>query len=312
MTLHSFPDPTNRRGPARLASLLALPGGFHRPLLGIAVSLSLVGVASADPRRGDNIVRPAGVSDAVLARTILTALDADNELRGVNIVVSVVDRVAVIGGPVASAAISKRAEWLVRQVPGIEEVRNGCFVASGPDPLLKAVATRIGSTPSPKPSMAELPGVLPGSQSPAMTSPQMGAAGPITVAAAPANNTVIARKAPIASGEAMGLLGAPVGGSNSGPAMPSGPDSAVAATVPGKLTGTNAATVALKPGDVLAAVKDIKKSSSRYAKLAVDLNDGVLVISGTAARATDAWDLAQHLRQVPGINRVVVGAVTVK
>ena len=96
----------------------------------------------------------------MLARSALAALDAEAELRGVNLVVSVVDGVAVIGGPVPNAAISKRAERIVRAVEGMKDVRNTCFVSTGPDPLLKAVAVKAASELPPRPVMGELPGVL--------------------------------------------------------------------------------------------------------------------------------------------------------
>ena len=41
----------------------------------------------------------------------------------------------------------------------MKDVRNTCFVSTGPDPLLKAVAVKAGSELPPRPVMGELPGV---------------------------------------------------------------------------------------------------------------------------------------------------------
>src|SRR5205823_8814002 len=132
-------------------------------------------------------------------------------LRGVNLVVSVVDRVAVIGGPVPSPAAAKRAEQVVRKLEGISDVRNNCFVATSPDPLLKAVADRVGSSLPPRPVMAELPGVLTNQLTPpAPVSPFPPAAPPGAVAdgsAAGRPPTVVALRPPLSGG----VLGAPVG-----------------------------------------------------------------------------------------------------
>jgi hypothetical protein len=64
----------------------------------------------------------SAVGDVALARSALAVVDSDPQLRDVNLVVSVVDRVAVIGGPVPSEEAGRRAEVLVRGVPGIAAV----------------------------------------------------------------------------------------------------------------------------------------------------------------------------------------------
>src|SRR4051812_14780184 len=99
-----------------------------RPHLFAAAAVGLIAALApaADPTR---------MSDVILARSALTAIDADPQLREVNLIVSVVDRVAVVGGPVASAEVGKRAETVVRGVSGIADVQNRCFVQEKPDPL---------------------------------------------------------------------------------------------------------------------------------------------------------------------------------
>jgi hypothetical protein len=237
-----------------------------------------------------------GLSDVVLARSALAALDAEIELRGVNLVVSVVNGVAVIGGPVPSAAISKRAERVVRAVEGMKDVRNTCFISTGPDPLLKAVAARAGSTLPPRPVMADLPGVLI-NPLPAPVSPFP--ANTVVVAAEP-NSTVVAQKPPFGAGIG-NILGAPVG-----PAGTVGPvASATPTAVPGTLTSAPA-------GDILRAALEVKRTEARFANLTVELQGGVLMVGGSAPRAADAWDLALQLRKLRGVSRVAVGAVAGK
>jgi BON domain-containing protein len=276
-----------------LSSAPAKRRRYSLPILrSIAMVAGLGGLTTAG--RSAEPAPPAsaapGLSDVVLARAALSALDGEAELRGVNLVVSVVDGVAVIGGPVPSTAIAKRAERVVRAVEGMKEVRNTCFVSSGPDPLLKAVAAKSGSNLPPRPVMGELPGVLSG---PAPVSPFP----PNTlVAAGDSNSTVVARKPALGNGSTMNVLGAPVGPATT--AAPPVPPS----TAPGTLTSATA-------GGVLAAANEVKKSEPRFTNLTVDLQGGVLVIGGTAPKAADAWDYAQKLRQMPGVSRVAVGAV---
>ena len=83
-----------------------------------------------------------------LSRAVLAALDADPTLKDVNLIVSVVDRGAVIGGPVATEEIRKHAEKVVRGVAGVESVKNVCFVTAAPEPLLRAAVE--GLKPAPK------------------------------------------------------------------------------------------------------------------------------------------------------------------
>jgi hypothetical protein len=123
------------------------------PFRTLAILAGLAGLGAAPSATAE----APGTSDVLLARAALAALDADAQLRDVNLVVSVVDRVAVIGGPVPTADAGKRAAWVVQRVPGIAEVKNRCFVQTGSDPLIRAVAERMGTT---RPLFPELPPIL--------------------------------------------------------------------------------------------------------------------------------------------------------
>jgi hypothetical protein len=232
----------------------------------------------------------------VLARSALSALDAEPELKGVNLVVSVVDGVAVIGGPVPSSAVGKRAEQIVRRIDGMKDVRNTCFVSSGPDPLLKAVAEKAAPGIPARPVTGELPGVLT-NQLPPPVSPFPPNT---TVVAAESNSTVVARKPPLPVAGAANFLGAPVGPEIGVPARPYAPTS-----TPGTLTSVPA-------GGILTTADAIRKTEARFARLTVELQGGVVVVGGSAPSASDAWDFAQKLRATPGVTRVAVGAVAGK
>lgn len=231
---------------------------------------------------------PAVIADVALARAALTAVDADPVLKDAQLVVSVVDRVAVVGGPVASAEVGRRAEEVVRAVPGVASVKNRCFVQAGPDPLIRP--TQDYPSLLPRRLAADLPGVV----SPARPLPTAADDRP-----PPGRTVVTLRPAdPVA-----GLLGPPVGAVPAAGPTP-GPYTPPAPPAPGVLTA--------RPGGVLGAAEAARKADPRFANLTLDLKDGTVVIGGTAARAADAWDLAQNLRTVPGVTRVAVGAVGVK
>ncbi|MBA4063364.1 MAG: hypothetical protein C0501_06560 [Isosphaera sp.] len=264
------------RRPRRLPGLRAAAAALA---LGAAGAAGAADPAAAPPAE----VR---VSDVVLARAALAALDADPDLAGVTVVVSVVDRVAVVGGPVATARQARRAEEVVRAVPGVAGVRNACFVTPGPDPLLRAVAGQLTTVLPPRPVMFDLPGPLTG----ALPTPL-----PAPMAVDPGAKTTVALRP---AGEP-GVLGAPVG--PGGPRRPGDPAPAVA---PGVLTAA---------GDgVPAAVAEVRRADPRFARLTAEFRDGTVVVGGSAPAAADAWDFAAKLRTIPGVTRVAVGVVNGK
>lgn len=248
------------------------------------------------------VAKAVSLSDVALARSVLAAFDADPVLKDVQILVSVVDRGAVIGGPVASEEIRKRAEAVVRAVPGVESVKNTCFVEAEPDPLLRAVAGQM--KPGNRPTSAALPGVTPPPAAADGYIPKVPPQASTELAALPPSKTVVAQH-PSVLGAPVNVLGAPVRPHPTGaPALPPGGTPA-----PGALTGTTAA----KPGDVMAAVAAVRAIDPRFARLTVELKpDGGVLVGGTVARAADAWDFAAAVRKVPGVVRVALDPNTVK
>jgi osmotically-inducible protein OsmY len=311
MSPQQLPHSTIRRGFFRFAILRPQLGKSVRVL---AAALGLSGIAApafADPPTPTLPARPAVVTDTVMERNILAALDADPELRRVNLVVTVVDGVAVIGGPVASTAIAKRAEAIVRKQPDIKDVKNGCAVTSGPDPLLIALAEKMKSTFPTRPTMTELPSIVTGPLPQGLTAPiPPSLPSSSLIAAAPGSNTVVAQRPPLPVGNGVGALGAPVSpiGTSAPPTSEGGRDSVTApGTVQGKLTAGSPNHAAMN--DILTSAGNVKKLEARFSNLTIELNNGILWISGTSPKASDAWDLAEKLRQIPGVTRVVVGAM---
>ena len=245
------------------------------------------------------------VSDVVLARAALAALDADSQLKDVNLLVSVVNRVAVIGGPVASAETGKRAAAIIRRVEGIADVKNHCFVQPGLDPLLLALASHSPSSPR-RVAATELPGIV--------ASPKTGVVEEVLpspgensfAAVAPAEKTVVARR-PASPGES--VLLPPVGASGTiplgvAPIAPPAPSAILTSVPPAASAGRGA--------DALGAAEMLRKSEQRFAGLTLTLREGTIVIAGKAVRAADTWDLAQELRRIPGVSRVAVGALEMR
>lgn len=291
----SGPHSRHGRSPCPLRTLRALAASA-------ALGVSGLSAAPAADLMPPPAAAPA-VPDVVLARSALAVLDTDPAFREVNLVVSVVDRVAVVGGPVPSADVGKRAEWLVRRVPGITDVKNRCFVDRGTDPLIRAMSTRLTAAPR-LPLATELPGVV--------ASPKTGLVEEATLppesnllAVGPGERTVVTLKptTPVPN-----VLLPPVG-------LP-GTVPPVVAPPPGKLTSVPpvvpTGTVPGKPADVLTAAEAARTSDRRFAGLTVQLRDGTLVISGKAAKESDAWLLAEDLRRIPGVTRVALGTVNVK
>jgi BON domain len=266
-------------------------------------TMSAMGVGySADPLPPP-VAKPVAISDVSLARAALAAIDADPVLKDVNLVVSVVDRVAVIGGPVNSPDVAKRAEQVVRSISGIEAVKNVCFVQADPDPLLRAVANRMkpGVKPTasaPLPGVAIPPGAPAGYMPPAPSEPPSD-----LLTLGHTSKTVVVHHPGSALNPAVGVLGAPTAPAAPGTASAS-PVVPAPASAPGTLTGT---------GPIPAAVANVRATDARFARLAVEQKpDGGLMVIGWVAKAEDAWDFAAALRKLPGVTRVAVDPALVK
>ncbi len=265
-----------------------------------AAGVLVAGDALPAPARPSAAAPPAAkaaeVSDVTLARAVLAAFDADPMLKDVNLVVSVVDRGAVIGGPVTGDDVKRHAEEVVRGIRGIQSVKNGCFVQPDPDPLLRAAASRLRSEP--RRSTAALPGVALTPTSPEGYLPPVLSRPPADALASvnEPKKTVVQRP----SLPGVSVLGAPV--------SPVAPGTIHTAPAPGSLTAAPA-----RPANLRAAVTAIRDADARFARLAVERKpDGGLLVVGWSAKASDAWDFAAQLRKIPGVTQVAVDQNLVK
>jgi hypothetical protein len=244
-------------------------------------------------------------AEVTLARSVLAAIDADPVLKNVNVIVSVADRKAVVGGPVRSEDLKKRVDAVVRGVPGIESVKNLCFVHADADPLLRAMAERLKpdakeAPPAPLPGVALAPAAPAGYLPPVLPEP------PSDLLAG-MRNTVVAQRAPLPPA----LLGAPVVATGPGATAPPPVTPPAVPTAPGALTGS---AVVAKPADLQAAAVAVCNADPRFARLTVERKpDGTLFVSGWSATTADVVDLRTELRKLPGVGRILVDpALTVK
>jgi hypothetical protein len=232
---------------------------------------------------------PAAVTDPVLEQRARAALTADRELTGLALMVSVVDRIAVVGGPVPDAAATARVEATVRSVPGLADVRVECWVpGGGEDPLRKLVTDRLRGDARPPLALTPRPTADP-------DPPLLALAPRPTVEPLPTTGKVTVQR--IAAPSAMAeLLLAPVAAGGVLP-MP-------AATIPPQ------ALPAAGPASVPTVLAALKRDP-RFAGLTIEWRSGWAVIAGRAARDADAWAFADAVRKLPGVGGVVVGAVEV-
>ncbi len=248
--------------------------------------------------------------DVMLARAAIHAVHSDPRSQDLHLIISVVDRVAVIGGAVPTKAHGQEiADRIRQQVPGILEVKNRCYLSVRPDPLLSIMtASRTIRQPFP----VDLPSLLPGSQDEATVEPIMGSVEGGVANAAPGEMRVVARRL---ANPVDHVLLAPIPFTEAGVSNPA----SVSPVPPPPLTlpiwsptlPTPGAIVGRTP-DVLSAAEAIRKADTRFSGLRLDLKEGTLTIAGSAARGADAWDLAQSLRVVPGVERVALGQVEVR
>jgi len=266
-----------------------------------------------DPTASRNAAR-AGVSDAMLARSALAALDRDPLLRDVSLVVSIVDRQAVIGGAVPTPDLSQRAEAIVRQATGIE-VKNRCFVQSRPDPLIRAVADRLNPNVR-QPNGHDLPGIV---RPPRMQTTDDAALSPSTALASDTTASVtpvVTLKIPSTTSVRPSLLLDPTV-APSGPRYASQPPMPTISPVPTRLTNAVPASVSSavpvavpnRATDLMGTLLDLRRTESRFAGLTVEMREGTVFLAGSSPRDLDAWDFAERVRRVPGVRQVVVGNV---
>ncbi len=257
-------------------------------------------VASAEP-------------DALLALKAKAAIAADRELCGLNLLVSVVDRSALVGGPVPDIAMESKIDAVVRRVPGLMSVTVKCYVPATEDPFAKLVGDRVSAPPAAAPGSTLPPLIvaIPPERPTPSTSPSPVVAKP---AEAPGNGKITVQK--VTPPATAGFLLDPVatGGvavRSTGLPTPGTAMSLPSAASTGEGTIPPPAVPTVPEGMTLAErIAEVRGRDARFTGFTVKLSNGTAVVMGTASRAEDAWDYASALGSVPGITRVVVGQVT--
>lgn len=283
-----------------MSAFAGSPRRHGRPTLTrflIAAAGAALGLAAAAPAAPpDPLPRATGRGDLELTLRVKSALEADPALKGLNPVVSVVDRVAVVGGPAPSDAAIARLTDVLRTVPGLTDARVRCWVETPDDPLKTLAAARIKAD-------AAAAGLPPATALPGPPAPPV-AGGPVafppsTVVALdprPAGTVVAQRAVPPVGAFLMDPV-APRSGRTFTP-----PAAAPYPTIP-------APAVPVRPNqDLAAAVEDVRRADPRFAGLTAVVRGDKVVIAGRAADG-DAWDLAAVVRRVPGVGRVAFGRV---
>lgn len=283
--------------------------------------LSLLGMAwQIIPNVGaeESVLTRSGtaLNDAKLTRSALSALDSDPKLRDIPLVVSVVDRQAVLGGVVPTVELSQRAEVIVRRATGVE-VKNRCLVQPRPDPLIQAVADRITPSSIPEPSK-DLPGIV--------IPPRMNSiSNTISHHTRPTGDKrngdshthpqtpppIVAFKIDPQAAQRPSLLLEPTA-SPTGPRPVAEPPVPTHTLVPTRLT-THAATQTTKPSQAIPSAMEcstriqcLLKDNPRFANLNVQFHAGVVNITSSTNHEADAWDFAENVRKIPGVRSVIV------
>lgn len=236
-------------------------------------------------------------SDAELTRSVQAVLAADSKLSARSLIVSVVDGVAVIGGPVASADESTRIGQLLRVVPGLTDVKISVWVPAIEDPLKKQVVDRLRG----------VSGVSEASTPNRLVSKEPRPAARITVQRyePPPPEFALLNdplpKSPVElkrSDAAYSPLPAPV------PAAPPGPPQYPTIPPP---------AVPIQPAqDVASAIEELRRADPRYAGLSVQMQAGFVTIRGQVVNAEDSWDFIASVRKVPGVERVLIGRIELR
>ena len=243
-------------------------------MIGLVFACSLLppAVAAVPPGPGA-AAEPARVSadDWALTLRARKALRRDERLGPLNVGVTVRDGTARLWGPVPTDDLARRAREVVAAVPGVRGVASEVVVRPGPEP---APESGVAARPRPSDPVEPLPAVAdPTAAVSRFEEPRPDPpAEPAPAVAPPAT------------------LDPPA-------ALPTLP-----AAAPVSVVKKESAELAI-------AAEAIRQADPRYRGLRVTFEGGVARVSGSA-RPSHAWELAEALSQLPGVERVRMGQIT--
>ena len=284
----------------RVARVVAVGRSFRRALPGLrplaavccgAAPLVAQSPPAAPPPGSLKTPFAAKDSDQLLTIAVTKAVAAEPALAGLNLTIDVINRVAVVGGPVPDAECEPRLVAVLATVPGLSRAKISVWVAMPANPFASRVAEKLRAKPSPDAPPYRVAKAAPPADEgtglgPLVLWPDRPRAGPVRSESAP----------PLL---VMAPLGAPdVGGIGATPH----------AVLKRELPPASAAGEA--PASKLARrLEAVRTRKPEWAGLGLSAEDGVVTISGTAARHSVALGLAEALQGVEGVRRIRVGSV---
>ena len=254
---------------------------LHRRFLTAALTFGL-GIHSARGIEPPTAPRPG---DGELTRRVQSALASDPNLKHRSLVVSVVDGVAVVGGPVASSEESTRVDRLVRAIPDLTDVKLSTWVPTIEDPIKKRITEQLRGD-SVRPPVGESRPIA------RVTVQRYEPPIPTIAFLGDPLPTLLTQAEPKRSDAAYSPLPAPL------PAPPVGPPQYPTIPPP---------AVPIAPAqDLDAALAALRKEDARFAGLTVQHRAGTVTVAGS----TDpdiTWEFISRVRKVPGVDKVLLG-----
>jgi BON domain len=226
------------------------------------------------------------------------ANDAGLQSHRLNLLVNVLDGVAVIGGPIPTDGLQPTIDRVARSVNGIRNVKVSVWVQ--PNATVDPLVSRVGETLNPPKRRAEpsshvpVPLSLPNEPAPAPAKQQ-----PLPrMLLDPVVSTTAARNQSDAT--VPGAAPAPY------PNIP--PTNLPTRPVP-EDKAWSALPARDEPIDALDDVVQHLRRNAKFTHLTVGLKNGTATVGGYAKSRSDVWEFGAALRDVPSVRRVVVGPV---
>jgi len=229
------------------------------------------------------------VADDVLTLRVQAAIADDATLKPhhLNLLVNMVDGMAVIGGEVPDMALLPKVERVARNVPGVRAVKVSGWLPSDKskaDPYSQRLAEQLGAKTLTAPKVDEL------------------GPPPLTILSKPTEPASAVSRKPLAPG---GLLMEPVVAGSSKNYSAPGAAPLPYPTIPPP--GVPTQPILLPAGG--SAWEDLRRSDLRFLGLEVLRNGRGYTVVGTAAKLDDAWEFAEKLQMLPDVDAVVVGKI---
>jgi len=275
---------------------------------GLFVLLAAVGVSAVVAQ---SAVKAKPADDALALKVRQTLADHPTlKPHKLNLLVNVIDGVAVIGGPVPDDKLGATIESVVSQVDGVARVKVSVWVMSvtQTDPLTARLEEKMNPRPAPQPA----PPVTLSVPTDTVSRPDPRPTGSVTTRTQPAPSVPPPNilLPPVQSVErtARAPHSRPPG------AEPPEYTPIPATNLPTEPVPEPRATPvrATAPREVERATEpEAWKRDPRFARLTVEVRNGTATIGGRARNHSAAWELAEEVRNWPTVDRVVVGRVEV-